>query len=69
MPACSKKPYANAVLARLALRRIRESSPDRGEIGIHPCASCSAFHLTSDSGSARNKWTRAGGVNLEPASD
>jgi hypothetical protein len=57
MPACSKRPYPTAAEAARALRHIRLAHPDRGEVGIHPCRTCHAFHLTSASGSGRNKWT------------
>jgi len=57
MPACTKRPYPTAVAARVALNRIRTAHPERGEIGIHPCSECGAFHLTSAASATRNKWT------------
>ena len=60
MHACTKIPYPTIYAAALALREIRSSSERRREVGIHPCARCSAFHLTSDRSSARNRWTTAG---------
>lgn len=57
MPACTKRQYPSVAAAALALRRIRADHPERGEVGIHPCSDCRAFHLTSDGGAARNRWT------------
>ncbi len=58
MPACTKSPLPTLYAAGVSLRAIRRDHPDRGEVGIHPCPSCHAFHLTSARGSDRNKWTR-----------
>jgi len=59
MAPCSKKRYSTSIEAALALRSIRDAaaSGTRQEVGIHPCGSCSGFHLTSDRRSAKNKWT------------
>ena len=57
MLACTKRPYPTLVAAALVLRRIRDASPRRREVGIHPCSVCRAFHLTSHTSAARNRWT------------
>ena len=59
MLACTKRPYPTAVAAALALRRIRDASPRLREVGIYPCSACRAFHLTSHTAAARNRWTLA----------
>lgn len=58
MPACAKLPYPTPVAAARALRGIRATSPTRGEVGLHPCSACHAWHLTSAPSAARNRWTR-----------
>lgn len=57
MPACTKLPYSTLAAARRALHGIRGAHPERGEVGIHPCSECRAFHLTSAASAARNRWT------------
>lgn len=59
MLACNKRPYPTAVSAALVLRRLKAANPGRGEVGIHPCPACHAFHLTSSKQAARNRWTVA----------
>ena len=56
--ACSKRSYAGAVSAALALRRIQAAHPGHGEVGVHPCfAGHKAWHLTSQAAAAHNRWT------------
>jgi len=53
MPICVKRPYptpAAATRALTALRRLKY--PEL--VGIHPCAHCRAWHVTSQRG-----WVRA----------
>ncbi len=57
MPACQKRPYPTPAIAARVLRRIRSEHPARGEVGIHPCQTCHAWHLTSAQAAARNRWT------------
>lgn len=57
MPACQKRPYPTPTSAARVLRRIRTEHPTRGEVGIHPCHACHAWHLTSDRAAVRNRWT------------
>lgn len=52
MRACPKIPYPSPAAAARALQAVR-SDPRRTEVGIHPCAACHAFHLTSDRKSAK----------------
>ena len=57
MPACQKRPYPTPTSAARVLRRIRTEHPARGEVGIHPCRTCHAWHLTSDRAAAGKRWT------------
>lgn len=57
MPACNKHSYPTPIAAALVLRRIKMRKPARGEVGIHPCRVCHAWHLTSKADAARNRWT------------
>lgn len=53
-----ERSFKSSIEAALVLIAIRRRHPERAEAGIHPCPTCSAFHLTSDRRSARNRWTR-----------
>lgn len=59
MPACQKRPYPTPARAARVLHRIRSEHPERGEVGIHPCQACHAWHLTSAPAAAHNRWTIA----------
>jgi hypothetical protein len=59
---CPKTPLPSLYSAGRALlaarARMREQGRDRAVVGVHPCARCRAFHLTSDPKSANSSWTR-----------
>lgn len=59
MSPCTKIPYPSASIAGVAMQAIQRRSPAGKRVpeGIHPCAECRGWHVTSKRGSARNKWT------------
>lgn len=51
MPACSKIPYPNLAAAKFAAAQIAADYRRRGITrvprGVHPCAACHCWHVTS----------------------
>jgi len=58
METCTKIPYASLNLARRAARAVARAYRQRGCLrlprGVHPCANCGAWHVTSQQ--VKSEW-------------
>jgi len=61
MATCMKRPFPNEWAARLAVRKIRRRIEGRGlglPTGIHWCATCMAWHVTSKRQTGTPWWEK-----------